>query len=708
MMRRMPPKFPRRTSAGLILLALLAACLSWVSASAATSATHAAPATRSASRGHFNVGATHSPRLERLLAGRGTVRPAAPAKGSVLGIDVASGQHDGGATIDWPQVAAAGYRFAFIKTTEGSYYANPFFSSDLAGAKAAGLLVAAYHFANPSYSAGTLQADFAVDHAGIGSDGVTLPLIADLEFDPYSSNECYGLTPRQMVGWIRAFTSEVFRLTSQHPVIYTIYDWWDKCTGNSKAFTADPLWVASPYKGTQPRMPVGWTNWTYWQYTASGNVPGITGPAGPTHTDLSAISPAALEVAQPAAQSYQAGSAVSLPIRSVDGSAKQPLSYAATGLPAGLTINPATGLITGTAPATPGNLAATATVSGTSLGPVTVGVAWNLHSHVVLTKPRNRQGTVGSPWLLQIYASDGLPGCTLAFRASGLPPGLTMSPCGRITGWLTRPGSYLVKVSVTDSGKTTLATTSFAWQVDQPSNAGPAGHITNAASCLTRLPARVSIGKCRNIASERWSISPNGELRQGETCLSAGAAGPVQQRHCRGTIFEKWQAGTDAALINLDTGDCLTATTVNKRPTATVAACAGTPAQRWVLPPGPITSGLPGWCASALPASQTSVTLRRCALAGSWIAGPGGALRADGRCLSTTSPAVAGSPVRMERCTGVAAQRWQLFNVLAGVQLVSPEPGLCLADPADSRAAAVKLTLGYCLAADPGVSWHLG
>jgi len=152
----------------LALLTLLAAGLSSSAVSAATAVTHA-------EHGHFNVGATHSPRVERLLAGggtRGAASPLGPAKGSVLGIDVASGQHAGGASIDWSKVAAAHYRFAFIKTTEGSYYVNPYFSSDLAGAKAAGLMVAAYHFANPSDSSGTLQADFAVDHAGLGGDGV--------------------------------------------------------------------------------------------------------------------------------------------------------------------------------------------------------------------------------------------------------------------------------------------------------------------------------------------------------------------------------------------------------------------------------------------------------------------------------------------------------------------------------------------------------
>ena len=192
--------------------------------------------------------------------------------------------------------------------------------------------------------------------------------------------------------------------------------------------------------------------------------------------------------------------------------------------------------------------------------------------------------------------------------------------------------------------------------------------------------------------------------------MAAGQAGPVELRHCRGTNFQNWQEGTNGALINHATGDCLTVRTIDHRPVAGVFACYGTARQRWVLPPGPITSGLPGWCASARPATGAYVSLRRCndPLAGTWTAEPDGTLRAGGRCLAVSSPAVAGAPVRMQRCTGVSAQRWQFFNALAGVQLVSPRSGLCLADPADSRTTPVKLTLGYCLAADPGVSWHLG
>ena len=87
-----------------------------------------------------------------MLAGKVPSVGAASTTGLVKGIDVSSHQHDGGAAIGWAQVAAAGYKFAFIKATEGSYYVNPYYAADAAAARQAGLLVAAYHFAIPNDS----------------------------------------------------------------------------------------------------------------------------------------------------------------------------------------------------------------------------------------------------------------------------------------------------------------------------------------------------------------------------------------------------------------------------------------------------------------------------------------------------------------------------------------------------------------------------
>ena len=228
----------------------------------------------------FNVGAAHSPALLRRLSGPLSQTGRAAAPPALSGVDVADAQHLNGAAIDWTQVASAGYGFAFIKESEGNYYVNPYYASDLAQAQAAGLYATGYHFAVPNVSDGVTQADFTVSHASKAADGPTLPVALDIEYDPYTSgdhtNECYGLDPAQMVAWITAFDGEVQRLTGKAPIIYTTADWWDTCTGASTAFGANPLWVAA-YGVSSPPLPAGWASWTFWQYTSSATIPGIIG-----------------------------------------------------------------------------------------------------------------------------------------------------------------------------------------------------------------------------------------------------------------------------------------------------------------------------------------------------------------------------------------------------------------------------------------------
>ncbi len=175
-----------------------------------------------------NVGAPHSPELLRQLAAPaatiGAISPRAagpaagvpsPLAGAVQGVDVASYQHPGGAAINWADVAAAGIGFAAVKVTEGDYYVNPYALADLAQARAAGLTVAAYAFAIPNGNGASAspatQADDLV--TALGPDATTMPLMLDIEYDPYTStdhtNQCYGLSASAMVTWISGFTAEV-------------------------------------------------------------------------------------------------------------------------------------------------------------------------------------------------------------------------------------------------------------------------------------------------------------------------------------------------------------------------------------------------------------------------------------------------------------------------------------------------------------------
>ncbi|MDQ1740465.1 MAG: hypothetical protein QOE53_2117, partial [Pseudonocardiales bacterium] len=82
-------------------------------------------------------------------------------------------------------------------------------------------------------------------------------------------------TAAALVSWIRAFSDDLHARTSKYPMIYTTFDWWNTCTGNSSAFAAtNPFWIAS-YGSTPPAsIPAGTATWTIWQSASSGLLPG--------------------------------------------------------------------------------------------------------------------------------------------------------------------------------------------------------------------------------------------------------------------------------------------------------------------------------------------------------------------------------------------------------------------------------------------------
>jgi GH25 family lysozyme M1 (1,4-beta-N-acetylmuramidase) len=290
----------------------------------------------------------HSPQLLRELATPPSAATnQATALTTVRGIDVASYQHANGATISWASVARAGYKFAAIKTTEGDYYINPYAIPDIVSAMSAGLYATVYHFAIPNITSGAFQAQFAVKSSKYRTGGRALPLMLDIEYDPYVStdhtNECYGLSAAAMRTWISGFVSTARSLTGQYPIIYTTANWWDTCTGSSTAFGADPMWVAA-YGVTSPPMPAGWPAYTFWQYSSAGTVSGVSTAAA---TDLSYFNPSVVGLIDPGSQASKGGAKVGMQVASLDALARATLKFTASGLPPGLSIT-AAGDITGT------------------------------------------------------------------------------------------------------------------------------------------------------------------------------------------------------------------------------------------------------------------------------------------------------------------------------------------------------------------------
>ena len=204
-----------------------------------------------------------------------------------LGIDVS--HHQG--TVDWAQAYKNGARFGYIKATQSwptSVFKDPKFNTNYAASRSAGMIRGAYHFAMPAHSTGATQAkEFLANGGGWTADGKTMPPLLDIEWNPYSAkaypqgkgDSCYGLSPAQMVNWIKSFGNTIKASTGRLPMIYTAQSWWDQCTGDSEAFKYWPLHVSvfptSDTSAKNPReLPEGWKTFNVWQYSSNSNLIG--------------------------------------------------------------------------------------------------------------------------------------------------------------------------------------------------------------------------------------------------------------------------------------------------------------------------------------------------------------------------------------------------------------------------------------------------
>jgi GH25 family lysozyme M1 (1,4-beta-N-acetylmuramidase) len=194
------------------------------------------------------------------VLGLSGVATAAAPPNTVTGVGVGAADSN----IDWAKLKAEGVEFAYVMDTTGTGYQNPLFKAQTQGARGVGMLAGAVHFALPDTSSGTTQADyFLANGGGWTANSNTLPPVVDLEWNPYGSAACYGISQTAMVGWISQFVDEVHAKTTRWPVIYTDAAWWTQCTGDKGAFAAnDPLWTTQSMSGSAA-LPYNWTTLTF-------------------------------------------------------------------------------------------------------------------------------------------------------------------------------------------------------------------------------------------------------------------------------------------------------------------------------------------------------------------------------------------------------------------------------------------------------------
>jgi GH25 family lysozyme M1 (1,4-beta-N-acetylmuramidase) len=193
------------------------------------------------------------------------------------GLDVSSYQ----GSINWSQVAGAGYSFAYIRAVEETNaYPDPDFQQNWNGAMANGVKPGAYLFFNASLDPNA-EANALIDrlHSVPFARGSLVPVI-DVEKE---GTQNVGVPVATAISNLHTIVNDVQAATGVLPGIYTSPLWWDGYIGSSD-FTSDPLWVAhycSPQGSSCPLVPANnWGGFGYqaWQYCGGcGSVPGISG-----------------------------------------------------------------------------------------------------------------------------------------------------------------------------------------------------------------------------------------------------------------------------------------------------------------------------------------------------------------------------------------------------------------------------------------------
>ncbi len=288
------------------------------------------------------------------------------------GIDVARWQ----GAIDWSKVKASGKVFAIAQAGRGTS-ADPYFTTNWAGMKAAGLIRGAYLRFFPAQSL-QVQADTLIQ---VPLEPGDLPPMIDIE-------DADGLPVATVAARVAEIVSAVKAGTGRTPLLYTEFYFWRDFV-QSTAYGSYPLVLAN-YYSTCPPPPPGWSKWTFHQYSSTGAVPGIVG-----NVDLERFNGTFAQLQALTAQATETGT--------LTGAIYQKGNTADRVVGATVTLNGVTqttgadGLYTFLMP--PGTYTVTATKAGYSTSSVsrtvTAGaIIWGSMNIDVLQSPATLQGTV--------------------------------------------------------------------------------------------------------------------------------------------------------------------------------------------------------------------------------------------------------------------------------------------------------------------------
>jgi len=169
-------------------------------------------------------------------------------------------------------IADYGIKGVILKATQGTYMKDPTYPARYAAAKAAGLMVGAYHF--PDSSSPEAQLNYFLDYAKL--DPAT-----DLGALDFEADTTHGRT--MLLDQARDWLANFERRFGRKAVLYSGNLIKEQFHGEDPFLSAHKLWL--PQYSSHPVLPPQWKSYFLWQYTDGTNhaaggptsVPGVTG-----------------------------------------------------------------------------------------------------------------------------------------------------------------------------------------------------------------------------------------------------------------------------------------------------------------------------------------------------------------------------------------------------------------------------------------------
>ncbi len=367
-----------------------------------------------------------------------------------------------------------------------------------------------------------------------------------------------------------------------------------------------------------------------------------------------------VSVTNPGTVDVQQGASVSLPIKAIDSASGQTLTYTAA-LPDGLSINSATGVITGKAVFVENDTVRVTATDGTG---ASASVYFRLPSSASLTADYHAgTGPVRLDWDSKCLDDTGNS------SANG----------AKIQVW---------QCLSNDAGQ--------VWSF-QPTTAP--GEVANAG--LSQLGSIEIHGKCLSTSS---NSSANGAK--------------VQLWACNGATSQLWEiAGGYGELYNPASGKCLEDPSSSKTngTQLDIWSCNSEPWQNWLLPGSPFESAVAGKCindSGNSTANGAAIVSYTCNGASNEklsveTVGPYALLLVNGKCLNAVgNGTVNGTLIQLYSCANSSNEVFNanLWYLTAYGQLENAQAQKCLAIPNNSATNSTRLVLEDCYG-EPGEIW---